>query len=158
MHFLWFWYDFDMISIWFCYDFVMANFMIFLWFWAVSDFSIWFCYGLRGVQASWPDMLCCLLSRVLLVDGHTKQSVGTLGLWRGEAFLWNPTWSTTFLFSSFGCAEKNFLTVWAEFHFLLEFGAEQSHSNELGSGFWKSRNLLSSICLACYPRSAQCRP
>ena len=157
MHFLWFWYDFDMISIWFCYDFVMANFMIFLWFWAVSDFSIWFCYGLRGVQASWPDMLCCLLSRVLLVDGHTKQSVGTLGLWRGEAFLWNPTWSTTFLFSSFGCAKKKSdrlsrvsppLGVWLR--------AEPF--NELGSGFWKNRNLLSSICLACYPRSAQCRP
>ena len=142
---IWFRYDFDMISIWFCYDFWQI-----LRFWAVSDFLIWFCYGLRGVQASWPDMLCCLLSRVLLVDGHTKQSVGTLGLWRGEAFLWNPTWSTKFLFSSFGCVSRVSppLGVWLR--------AEPF--NELGSGFWKNRNLFSSICLACYPRSAQCRP
>lgn len=151
---IWFRYDFDMILLWFrygkFYDFLMVLGclwffdMILLWSPGGAGFVAWYAllFAQQGLACGWAYEA---------ISGNT-------GPLEGGSFPLEPYLVNDVSVFKLWLRQKNFLTVWAEFHLLLEFGAEQSHSNELGSGFWKNRNLLSSICLACYPRSAQRRP
>ena len=154
-------YDFDMISIWFRYDFVMISLWQILWFSYGFGLSLIFRYDFVMVSGG------CRLRGLICFAVCSAGSCLWMGIrsnqWEhwafgGGSFPLEPYLVNDVSVFKLWLRQKNFLTVWAEFHLLLEFGAEQSHSNELGSGFWKNRNLLSSICLACYPRSAQCRP
>lgn len=151
-------YDFDMISIWFRYDFVMISLWQILWFSYGFGLSLIFRYDFVMVSGG------CRLRGLICFAVCSAGSCLWMGIrsnqWEHWAFGGGKLSSGTlpgqrrFCFQALAAPKKTFWPSEQSF----TFGAEQSHSNELGSGFWKNRNLLSSICLACYPRSAQCRP
>ena len=68
-----------------------------------------------------------LLARQGLACGWAwKQSVETLGVWRGKRFFWDIAWPTTFLTPSFGCEKKNPDRSWTEFHPCMKSGSDRA--------------------------------
>ena len=150
---IWFRYDFDMILLWFrygkFYDFLMVLGclwffdMILLWSPGGVGFVAWYAllFAQQGLACGWAYEAISgntgpLEGGSFPLEPYLVNDVSVFKLWLRQKEIWP--------------SEQSFTSSWSL--------AQSRAIQRIRVRFLKKGNLLSSICLACYPRSAQCRP